>query len=161
MSIEPTNLWLAIIAVATAAQACVVAGAAIVISRRLHRAEATLTAATSELRERVERTTAIVEQAVKDARPMLARASMALDDLTDLADRARRAETEVRTALGRASVGMQMAKAAMTARAWPALGIAKGLAAGLRVVRSRRAARSHRDDAIAVARFVNEGGSHD
>jgi hypothetical protein len=154
-------LWLAIIAVATAVQSLVVLVGAFVLARRVRQAEAAFWSVTTDLRERVERTSAVVEKLAVEAQPVMARTSQALDDLSDLAKRARRAEADVRATIGRASIGLDFAKAAVTARAWPVVGLAKGLAAGLRVVRSRRTARARRDDAQAVARFVNEGGLHE
>jgi hypothetical protein len=159
MDTSTTHVWLAIIALSTLVQAAVVLIGAVVVVTRLTRAEAAMNAVTVALGERMARVETLIHAAIADIKPVTARVSTALDDMADLADRARHAEAEIRAGLGRISMGVGFARTALIARSWPALGLVKGLAAGLRTIRARRVARE-RQDAMAVARFVDEGGAH-
>jgi hypothetical protein len=142
MDTTSINIWLGIIAVATLSQAVVIVVGGLLLLRRVQKAEAALDAW------------------VRDVTPLIARVRLALDDLADLSARIRRADDQLSATLDKVSLGVDHAKTAVVARLWPAVGLVRGVAAAWRTIRSRRPARSDRQDALAIARFVNEGGSH-
>ena len=76
MDTTALNIWLPVIALATVVQAVVVVTGALLVWRRIDRAEARLDAIASEMRAEV--------------RPVVAQARAALDDVRDVAARIRR-----------------------------------------------------------------------
>lgn len=146
MDTTALTIWLPVIALATLVQATVVVVGGLMLWRRLERAEARLDAATADLRA--------------ELRPILAQVHGVLEDVQDLAARVRRIDEQVTTVAASASRGLDLIKTAVLTRMWPAVGLARAGAAAFRALRRRAAARESRQDALALARFVNEGGQH-
>ena len=147
MDLQTTNLWLGVIASVSVIE---LLGFVIVAYIAMQRVQ------------RVERT---VQSLVDDARPLIRRTALALDDLSDVAMRLKRAEDSVTTLVERVSDAGDRVKALAVSRLWPAIGVAKALKAAAATLRARREARERRDrrdrqDAIAEARFVDEGGAY-
>jgi len=141
MDTTAITIWLGIIAVATLVQATVVVIGGLIVIRRLARAEA------------------VLDDLAREVRPIVGRVTAALDDLADLSARVRRADAQITATIDKVSSGVDHARTALVTRFWPAVGLARGLAALVRGVRSRRPVRRDgRQDALALARFVNEGG---
>jgi hypothetical protein len=143
MDTTSINIWLGIIAIATLTQAVVIVVGGFLLARRVRRTEAAL------------------DTWRREVTPLLGRVRLALDDLADLSARVRRADDQLTSTIDKVSTGVDYAKAAVVARFWPAVGLMRGATAAWRVFRARQAARSDRQDALAVARFVNEGGAHE
>jgi len=132
------STWLAIIAIATTLQLVVTVSAIVYIVRQASRASATLEALASE------------------AGPVLRRTSAVLDDLQDLAERARRADETAQAVVQRVSSTWTLARTAVLTRLWPVVGVARGLMAVAGAMARRRSA----IDKNAEHRFTYEGGSH-
>ena len=146
MDTTALNIWLPVIALATLVQAVVIVVGGLLLWRRLNRAEARLNALTADLRA--------------ELRPIVAKISGVLDDVQDLAVRVRRFDAQVTSATESAARGLDHARTAILTRVWPAVGFVRAGAAAFRALRRRAAAREERQDALALARFVNEGGQH-
>ena len=132
------STWLVIIAIVTTLQLLVTGAAIVILIRQANRASATLAALASE------------------ASPILHRTGAVLDDLQDLAERARRADEAAQAVVHRVSSTWTQARAVVLSRIWPVLGVARGLMAMAGAVTRRRNA----IDRNAEHRFTYEGGSH-
>jgi hypothetical protein len=146
MDTTALNIWLPVIALATVVQAVVVVIGALMIWRRIDRAETRLDAIAAEVRT--------------ELRPVAAQARAALDDVRDVAARIRRLDMQLTSATDAAARGLDHAKTAVLTRMWPAVGVVRAGAAVVRALRRRSAPRDARQEALALARFVNEGGQH-
>ena len=87
---------------------------------------------------------------------MLRQTTTVLDDMQDLAARARRADQAAQAVVTRMSTTWTTAKSVARARFWPVLGAARALQAVVHAERRRRDA----VDRNAEQRFTYEGGSH-
>lgn len=132
------STWLAVIATVMILQLAGTIVAIVVVARHAARASQ------------------VLESLAADARPILSRTAAVLDDVQDLAARARRAEAAAHEVATRVTTTISNARAVVTSRIWPVLGAIRGLQAMTRALR-RRADRVDRD---AERRFVYEGGSH-
>ena len=133
--------WMALLTALVAVQTVMTVLIAVAGLRAMRRAEAALASAERSLA------------------PLAARASSVLDDIGALSQTAQRADQSVRAALGHAERGLAFVKGGVVRKFWPVLG---ALAAGRAVAKSFRARRKlaprTREDEIADARFVAEGG---
>src|SRR5215469_7609008 len=107
MDLQTTNIWLGIIAIASLVQLTALTVVGVVIMRRLARAQE------------------VIDGLSHDAKPLIHRASLALDDIKDLTERARHAEESVRGAVDRMGARVDKVKAVALTRIWPAVAIAK------------------------------------
>jgi hypothetical protein len=133
------STWLAIIAIVSTLQLLATAFAIFFVIRQANRASATLAALAS------------------DAGPVLRRTSAVLDDLQDLAERARRADEAAHAVVDRVNSTWIQARAVVLSRLWPVVGVARGLMAMAGALGRRR---TNAIDRNAEQRFTYEGGSH-
>jgi len=107
----------------------------------------------------VKRVETSLQSAEQSLTPVLNEARALIDDLRSLRKTTQRIEHGVSSAYDKATAGLQFARAGVTRRFWPVFG---ALAAGRAVIRKisarRRSSRMTREDEIADARFVAEGG---
>ena len=148
-----THVWLGIIAIVSVLQFTGMLTVAIVASRKVRRAEALV-------EERIARLEMVTNEAIRDIRPLLKQASVALNDLADLSARLRQLDSQVTETVSSVSKGVRMAGGVVLSRMWPAAGILHAVAAGARALRARRRRARARDDAREISRFMNEGGGH-
>ena len=142
--LSTTNMWLAILAVASLVQVLLLIGAAIAMARVVARANAAAEAVQHQIA------------------PLAARMSASLEDLHDLARRIQRADDEVHAAALRASETLSKATHTLgvagrmvSHRTWPVLGLVRAAQAVVSTIRTRSSRRSRdRDD---EARFAYEG----
>lgn len=146
MDVTALTVWVAVLAVATVVQVLLLIGGAIVAFRKVQRVEARMDTVVGEIRA--------------EMRPIMAQLDGALRDVRDVASRARRIDAQLTAAAGTAARGLEHAKTAMLMRMWPAVGLVRAGAAAFRALRRSAAPRESRQDALALARFVNEGGPH-
>ncbi len=144
MDLGTTNIWLGIIACTVVLQFVAIGVAGYLVMRRLERAQH------------------VIDTLAADVQPLIRRASLALDDVSDVSERLRRAEASVTDVIERVTTGADHLKTIALTRFWPALGVARGLRAAASAMRRRRTTRAldRRLDAIAEARFVEEGGTN-
>ena len=112
--LETTNLWLAILACASAGQFLLTVGA-VFMAFRLYR----LTSTTIESIEN------------EQLRPFLMRANALIDDLQDLTARARTVDDAVRAKLEGVESALHSTKAVVQDRIWPLVGLVRAMRAGL------------------------------
>lgn len=145
--LSTTNMWLAILAVATVIQVLMLLGGAIVIARVVARANAAA--------ETVER----------QVRPLTMEAQALVADLREVAARVKRVDDEMHAAAHRA--GERLTKATetigyagrmVTNRTWPVLGIIRAAQAVVSNMKTRGSRKRDRDD---EARFAYEGAPVD
>ena len=146
MDISALTVWVAVLAIATVVQVLLLISGAWMVWTRLDRAEQRIDAITAELRAEI--------------RPLIAQMSDVMTDVRDVTARMRRLDMQITSAAEAATRGLEFAKAAVVGRFWPAIGLARAGAAAFRALRHRSAPREPRQDALALARFVNEGGPH-
>lgn len=146
MEISALTVWVAILAVATVIQVLLLIGAAVVIWMRLARAEQRIDAIAAELRAEI--------------RPILAQLTGVMADVRDVTARIRRLDMQLTSAAESTARGLAQAKTAVVTRLWPAVSLVRAGAAAVRALRRRSAPPEPRQDALALARFVNEGGQH-
>jgi hypothetical protein len=131
-------VWLAIIAMVQILQLAGIVIAAVVVTRHAARTSETLASLTAEVG------------------PLIRRTNTVLDDVQDLAGRARRADEAAHAAAERVQMAWTAAKTVARSRLWPILGAARAAQAVARAI-ARRAQPADRD---AEHRFTYEGGSH-
>jgi hypothetical protein len=131
-------VWLAVIAVVQVVQLAGIAVAAIVVTRQAAKAAESLASLSAEIR------------------PIIRRTNTVLDDMQDLAGRARRADEAAHAAAERVQTAWTAAKTIARSRLWPVIGAARAAQAVVRAI-ARRTQRADRD---AEDRFTYEGGSH-
>jgi hypothetical protein len=133
--------WMALLTALVAVQTIALGVMAFAGLRAMRRAEAALASAEQSLG------------------PLAARASVVLDDLRALSNTAQRADQSVRAVIGKAERGLAFVGGGVTRKLWPVFGF---LAAGRAVARTISARRKltppTREDEMADARFVAEGG---
>jgi hypothetical protein len=109
-----TNLWLAILAIATAGQFLMFVGGAIILLRVYKRATANIDALEHE-----------------QIRPLLQRVNALIDDVQDITARARHVDEAVRARLEGVESALHTTKAVVQDRIWPVVGIVRAMRAGL------------------------------
>ena len=114
MDDSTATLWLAIIAVASALQTCVIVGVAVVMYRAYRNTTAQLT--------RLER---------DYVRPVLGRVDAVLEDARDAASRLRRVDDKVRTGLDRVTTHAASVMTLWRHHLWPVVGFGRGVATAL------------------------------
>jgi predicted negative regulator of RcsB-dependent stress response len=124
--IQTTNMWLAVTAIAVAIQTLFLIVAAYFGWRLYRQAHVTL----HDLESRY-------------VAPAQDRLMAVMDDVQDITARARRIDDHVRTRLADFGGAADVAKAAVVSRAWPLIGIARAVDAGVRAL-GRRAPRDER-----------------
>jgi hypothetical protein len=112
--LSTTNLWLAILAIASAAQLLMFVGAAVVLFRVYRRASATVDALEHE-----------------QIRPLLLRVNALIDDVQDITARARNVDEAVRSRLEGVESALHSTKAVVQDRIWPVVGVVRAMRAGL------------------------------
>jgi hypothetical protein len=109
-----TNLWLAILAIASAGQFLMFVAAAAITFRVYKRASSSLDALEHE-----------------QIRPLLMRANALIDDVQDLTARARTVDDALRAKLEGVESALHSTKAVVQDRIWPVVGILRAARAGL------------------------------
>ena len=109
-----TNLWLAILAIASAAQFLMLVGAATMAYRMYKRATSSIDALEQE-----------------QIRPLLARIHALIDDVQDLTARARTVDDAVRAKLEGVESALHSTRTVVQDRIWPVVGILRAMRAGL------------------------------
>jgi hypothetical protein len=112
--LETTNLWLAILAFASAGQLLLTLGA-VFMAFRLYRLV----------------TTTVESIENEQLRPFLMRANALIDDLQDLTARARTVDDAVRARLEGVESALHSTKAVVQDRIWPLVGVVRAVRAGL------------------------------
>ncbi len=112
--LETTNLWLAILAFASAGQLLLTMGT-VFMAFRLYR----LTSTTIESIEN------------EQLRPFLMRATALIDDLQDITARARTVDDAVRAKLEGVESALHSTKVVVQDRIWPLVGMVRAMRAGL------------------------------
>jgi hypothetical protein len=144
MDLQTTNLWLAVIAITGVVQMAMTLAVAYSVTTLVRRAQRA------------------IDVAVADTRPLVRQVSAALDDMSDLVERTRRAEASVTAMVDRVGTTVDHVKTIALTKVWPAVGIARGLRAAAAALRERRQ-RKFNDremDEIAESRFLDEGGAN-
>lgn len=115
-----TNTWLAILAISSLVQTCMLVGVLVVAMRAVSRV-----------------TTELAELRIRQIEPLSVRLHAIADDVQDVVRRVRSVDDEVRTALARGTSGVASAASAARRRVWPAIGIMRGIAAASSFLASR------------------------
>ena len=144
MDLQTTNLWLAIIAISGLVQIAMTLAVAYYVTTLFRRAQQA------------------IDVAVADTRPLVRQASAALDDVSELVERTRRAEASVTAMVDRVSTTVDRVTTVALTKVWPAVGIARGLRAAAAAIRDRRQRRlgEREMDEMAESRFLDEGGAN-
>jgi hypothetical protein len=109
-----TNLWLAVLAIASAGQFLMLAGAAVLLFRVYRRASANIDALEHE-----------------QIRPLLLRVHALIDDVQDITARARNVDDAVRARLEGVESVLHSTKSVVQDRLWPLVGVVRAARAGL------------------------------
>jgi hypothetical protein len=109
-----TNLWLAVLAIASAGQFLMLAGAAVLLFRVYRRASANIDALEHE-----------------QIRPLLLRVNALIDDVQDITARARSVDDAVRARLEGVESVLHSTKSVVQDRLWPLVGVVRAARAGL------------------------------
>jgi hypothetical protein len=109
-----TNLWLAILAIASAGQFLIIVGATAVAYRIYKRATSSLDALEHE-----------------QIRPLLLRVHALIDDVQDITARARTVDDALRAKLEGVETALHSTKTVVQDRIWPVVGILRAMRAGL------------------------------
>ncbi len=149
---DTATVWLAIIALSVLVQTALLAGAAILVHRRVND---------------VERRLHVLER--DSLVPLLAKIELALSDLQDALARVRRADDDMRRAWGRTKAAADGLLQRVGSQAWPVWGVVKGVrAAANALARAGRTprARTSRAEVVRVKwngepLFAEEGGHVD
>ncbi|HKV98857.1 MAG TPA: hypothetical protein VJN96_03485 [Vicinamibacterales bacterium] len=144
MDLQTTNLWLAVIAITGLVQMALTLAVAYYVTSLVRRAQQA------------------IDAAVADTRPLMRQVSAALDDVSDLVQRTRRAEASVNALVDRVGTTVDHVKTVALTKVWPAVGIARGLRAAAAAIRERRRRRfgEREMDEMAESRFLDEGGAN-
>ena len=144
MDLQTTNLWLAIIAITSVLQIIMLLTLAYYVTKVARRAQQA------------------IDTVVAETRPLTRRLSSALDEVSELLDKTRRAEASVTALVDRVGTSVDRVKAVALSKFWPAVGVAKGLRAVAATLRERRHRRTTAEDLdeIAESRFLDEGGAN-
>jgi hypothetical protein len=109
-----TNLWLAVLAIASAGQFLMLAGAAVLLFRVYRRASTSIDALGHE-----------------QIRPLLLRVNALIDDVQDITARARNVDDAVRARLEGVESVLHSTKSVVQDRLWPLVGVVRAARAGL------------------------------
>jgi uncharacterized protein YoxC len=109
-----TNLWLAVLAIASAGQFLMFAGAAVILFRVYRRTSSTIDALEHE-----------------QIRPLLGRVNALIDDVQDITARARSVDDAVRARLEGVESVLHSTKSVVQDRLWPLVGVVRAARAGL------------------------------
>jgi len=109
-----TNLWLAILAIATAGQFLMLLGAALMLFKVYKRAASTIDTLEHE-----------------QIRPLLMRVNALIDDVQDITARARHVDDAVRAKLEGVESALHSTKTVVQDRIWPLVGVVRAMRAGL------------------------------
>lgn len=144
MDLQTTNLWLAVIAITGVVQMAMTLAVVYYVTMLVKRAQHA------------------IDTAIADTRPLVRQVSAALDDVSDLVERTRRAEASVTAIVDRVGTTVDHVKTVALTKVWPAVGIARGLRAAAAAIRQRRRRRfNEREmDEMAESRFLDEGGAN-
>ena len=144
MDLQTTNLWLAVIAITGVLQMAMTLAVVYYVTSLVRRAQHA------------------IDVAVADTRPLVRQVSAALDDVSDLVERTRRAEASITAMVDRVGTTVDRVKTVALTKVWPAVGIARGLRAAAAAFRQRRQRRfNDRElDEMAESRFLDEGGAN-
>lgn len=131
-SLDTTNTWLAVMAIAIVVQTLLMIGIAVVAWQALGKA----TDAMKELETR--------HLAPLSARltAVSARVTEVADDVQEVIGRVRRADDAVRTQLDRLDTAAHVAGHAIGARVWPVVGLSRAVGAAFRAFATRPSTRS-------------------
>jgi hypothetical protein len=109
-----TNLWLAVLAIASAGQFLMFAGAAVILFRVYRRTSSSIDALEHE-----------------QIRPLLGRVNALIDDVQDITARARSVDDAVRARLEGVESVLHSTKSVVQDRLWPLVGVVRAARAGL------------------------------
>jgi uncharacterized protein YoxC len=109
-----TNLWLAVLAIASAGQFLMFAGAAVIMFRVYRRTSSSIDALEHE-----------------QIRPLLGRVNALIDDVQDITARARSVDDAVRARLEGVESVLHSTKSVVQDRLWPLVGVVRAARAGL------------------------------
>lgn len=109
-----TNLWLAVLAIASAGQFLIIVSAAVVMFRVYRRASSSIDALEHE-----------------QIRPLLVRVNALIDDVQDITARARTMDEAVRARLEGVESVLHSTKTVVQDRIWPVVGVIRAMRAGL------------------------------
>jgi uncharacterized protein YoxC len=109
-----TNLWLAILAIATAGQFLMLLGATLMLFKVYKRAASTIDTLEHE-----------------QIRPLLMRVNALIDDVQDITARARHVDDAVRAKLEGVESALHSTKTVVQDRIWPLVGVVRAMRAGL------------------------------
>jgi hypothetical protein len=137
-----TNVWLALIAIASILQLLIVIGLLIGSYRLFRRLEKSVDRISDEL-----------------IAPVSVRAHKFLDEAEDLMTRARSFDDGVRRTLSRVGDGVGIASAVMKTRFWPVIGLLRGVKAGLSTLKKSPAAPASRHARAKVTRLTPKDAS--
>ena len=137
-----TNVWLALIAIASILQLLIVIGLLIGSYRLFRRLEKSVDRISDEL-----------------IAPVSVRAHKFLDEAEDLMARARSFDDGVRRTLSRVGDGVDVASAVMKTRFWPVIGLLRGVKAGLSTLKKSPAAPASRQARAKVTRLTPKDAS--
>jgi uncharacterized protein YoxC len=108
-----TNLWLAVLAIATAGQFVMLLGAALMLFKVYKRAASTIDTLEHE-----------------QIRPLLMRVNALIDDVQDITARARHVDDAVRAKLEGVESALHSTKTVVQDRIWPLVGVVRAMRAG-------------------------------
>ena len=109
-----TNIWLALIAVSAVAQLIITLATVALAYRAYHRA------------------TAVADEFERDhLRPLALKAHAVMDDLQDVAARARTMDDALRARIGDVESALHSTRTLVQGRLWPVLGVVRALRAGV------------------------------
>ena len=140
-SLETTNAWLAVLAIAVVVQTLLMVGGAIVAWRMYARTTQALAQAVDQLEAR-------------HLTPLSARVNAVADDVQDVMARVRRADDAVRAQLDKLDTVAHVAGQAVGSRMWPVVGLSRAAAAAFRALSSRSSTRPSSADTPRVARLT-------
>ncbi len=123
-SMDTTNTWLAVMAIAIVVQTLLMTGIAIVAWQALGKAADTMAETVKALEAR-------------HLAPLSARVHAVADDVQDVMTRVRRADDAVRAQLGRFDSVAQIAGHAISAKVWPVVGLSRAVTAAFKALSSR------------------------
>ena len=114
LDLSTTNLWLAVLAIATAGQFVMLLGAALMLFKVYKRAASTIDTLEHE-----------------QIRPLLMRVNALIDDVQDITARARHVDDAVRAKLEGVESALHSTKTVVQDRVWPLVGVVRAMRAGL------------------------------
>jgi hypothetical protein len=119
-SLDTTNTWLAVMAVAIVVQTLLMIGIAVVAWRAVGKAN-----------------DVVKELEARHLVPLSARVNAVADDVQEVRARVRRADDAVRAQLDRLDSAAHLAGSAISAKAWPVIGLSRAVGAAVKALASR------------------------